>query len=220
VRHDPARQALAAAIAAATSADAAAAHSREVLARAESFLNQAKVRRVQAEEALSRTLAEHSENLVSAIASGASPTSGAEVRTARARLADAEDELAAAIAAFEKLSAAVADPEAISLETKRAVEKEIAVVVGAHVAPLLEAAQRAQHIYFEHCVALSEAKRLLHPWGGEYKAADHFLASAGLAFHRHVTTSNVPSAAAIEWRRAVGALTVDATVRLPIPQAR
>lgn len=111
MRSDPARQALAAAIAAASVAEAAHERARTVLARAEGFVEQAGVRRVEAEEALSKVLAEQGDNLASAIASGSSTDVGGAVRTARARLIDCEDELEAAKAALVKLRDAVQEPE-------------------------------------------------------------------------------------------------------------
>src|ERR1700688_2042116 len=100
MKHDPARRTLVTAITAALAVDATVMRSREVLSRAQTFLQETKVRRVEAEETLSKALAEHGENLASAFASGASPNVDGMVRAARARLVDADDELAGATAAF------------------------------------------------------------------------------------------------------------------------
>jgi hypothetical protein len=186
MKHDPPRQALAAAVAAASTADAAVMRSREVLSRAEIFLRQAGVRHVEAEEALSKALAEHGETLASAIASGASPNVGGMVRAARTRLIDAEDELAGATAAFAKLKDSVQGPEEEAVEAKRAVEQAVAGVVAGHVDTLLEDAKRAQFAYIERCAVLNEVRKLLHPWTAEYKALDAFVGAASIAVHQHV----------------------------------
>jgi hypothetical protein len=215
MKHDPTRQALAAAVAAASTADAAVMRSREVLSRAETFLRQAGVRHVGAEEGLSKALAEHGETLASAIASGASPNVGGVVRAARARLIEAEDELAGATAAFAKLKESVQGPDEEALEAKRAVEQAVAGVVAGHVDTLLEDAKRAQFEYVERCAVLNEVRKLLHPWTADYKAVDGFVGAASIVIHQRVF-GGASLAAVEEWRKAVGALTRDATVRLPV----
>jgi hypothetical protein len=215
MKHDPARQVLAAAVAAASTADAAVMRSREVLSRAEIFLRQAGVRHVEAEEALSKALAEHGETLASAIASGASPNVGGMVRAARARLVDAEDELTGATAAFAKLKDSVQRPEEEAVEAKRAVEEAVAGVVAGHVDTLLDDAKRAQFEYVERFAVLAEIRKILHPWTSDHKAVAGFVDMASFAVHRHFNEGG--STAAAEWRQAVEALSRDATMRLPVP---
>jgi hypothetical protein len=215
VKHDPARRTLVTAITATLAVDAAVTRSHEVLGRAESFLRQAGVRRVEAEEALSKALAEHGESLASAIARGASPNVGGTVRAARTRLIDAEDELAGATAAFAKLKDSVQGPEEEAVEAKRAVDEAVAGVVAGHVNTLLEDAKRAQLEYIERCAVLVEVRKLLHPWSADYKALDAFVGAASIAIHQRVF-GGASLAAVEEWRKAVGALTRDATVRLPV----
>jgi hypothetical protein len=214
MKHDPTRQALAAAVAAASTADAAVMRSREVLSRAEMFLRQAGVRHVEAEEALSKALAEHGENLASAIASGASPNVGGMVRAARTRLIDAEDELAGATAAFAKLKDSVQGPEEDAVQAKRVVDEAVAGVVAGHVDTLLDDAKRAQFAYVERCAVLNEVRRVLHPWSSDHKAAVAFVDMAVYAVSRHFNEGS--STAAAEWRKAVEALSRDANVRLPV----
>ena len=215
MKADPARQALAAAIAAASAASAAVMQAREVLSRAEAFLQQAKVRHVEAEDALNKALAESGENIASSlIASGASPNVGGMVRAARARLTDAEDELAGAKAAHAKLRDFVHGPEEDAVQAKRAVDEAVAGVVAGHVDALLEAAKRAQLAYVERCAVLNEVRKIIHPWSADHKAAASFVDGSTFAVSRHFGEG--ASVAAAEWRRSVEALSRDATVRLPV----
>jgi hypothetical protein len=216
VKHDPTRQALATAIKAASTAHAAATQAREALSRAEAFLQQAKGRHVEAEEALNKALAEQGESLASAIASGTAPSVGGAVRAARTRLIDAEDEVAGAKAAVAKLKDAVQGPEDDAAAAKLTVEQAVAGVVGGEVEILLEAARQAQLEYIERCAVLNEVRRLLHPWTADHKAISSFVDAGTLAIHQRIGWASVP--AVEDWRRAVAALSRDATVRLPVPR--
>lgn len=210
---DPAREALAKAITTAEQADAAVTRARAILGRAEGFVKEAGVRRVEAEEALAKAIAGQGEALAKAIGAGGSTVVGDTARAARARLVDADDELEAAKAALERLKAGVQGPEDAATEARRAVEEKIAAVVDGHAEALLRAAQAAQHEYLEMCAVLTEVQRGLHPWSGGHKAVSAFLGSTFFAFNRHLAEGASPAAA--EWRQAVAELGQDANVRLP-----
>lgn len=216
MRPDPARVALAAAIAAASEADKALAQAKGVLERAETFVSEAQSRVDQASAAVSHAVNEQGAALAEAFAGNnqGPPAMGAATRAARMRMADCEDELDASRSTLDKLRDAVREREDAVGEARRAVEEAIAGVISAHAEALLRAAQAAQHEYVERCAVLHEFQRALHPWSGEHKAAANFLGAVHFAVNRHLAEGK--SAAAAEWRAAAAELARDASVRLPV----
>ena len=216
MRADPARVALAAAIAAASEADKALAQAKGVLERAETFVSEAQSRVDQATAAVSHAVNEQGMALAEAFAgTHGSPAMGAATRAARMRMADCEDELAASQSTLQKLRDAVREREDAAGEARRAVDEAVAGVVASHAEALLEAARRAQLEYLERCALLHELQRALHPWSEEHKAAANFLGAVHFAVNRHLAEGK--STAAAEWGQAVAELARDASVRLPIP---
>ena len=139
VRPDPARVALAAAIAAASEADKALAQAKGVLERAETFVSEAQSRVDQASAAVSHAVNEQGAALAEAFAGNnqGPPAMGAATRAARMRMADCEDELDASRSTLDKLRDAVREREDAVGEARRAVDEAIAGVVAAHAEALL-----------------------------------------------------------------------------------
>jgi chromosome segregation ATPase len=212
-RSDPARQALAAAIAEATTAASAAAQARDALGRAETYLVRARHAHDEATALLERATAEQAEKLAVEFASGAAPASTSLVKTARERLASAADDVESMKGAISHLRQTVTEADDELARAKRKVTEAMRPVVTQVAPALMAAAERAQHQYVEAVALLHAAARNLHFQSAEYVIAANFIGRSNDAVASHLGGGKSESAA--KWRAAIEALSRDAYALLP-----
>ncbi len=136
------------------------------------------------------------------------------VRAAREKLADIEDQFAAAKVARERVRDQLAGLEQEAASAKERLRKAQMEVVSYHLDARVAEVERLHSELVEKRAVLWEIKAGLHPWTEAHKRLDNLLMKESLA---RVDSSWDRCAAVVEWRRAMDALSKDANAPIPAP---
>jgi hypothetical protein len=214
---DPAREALAAAITAWREADAAATKAQDAAERAQSALRAANVAKDDATDALAVAKAGEADRLTEALSRGEASSAGNAIRNARQRLAEAEDAIEAASAAYDRLKAATDMPAYEARRAKERLDECIRqVLVGQFERLVAEAAALQADLGQRRAVLRYLVGRAADPGASHHDTSvTNFLYALPFPLEGH-DLSRIQSAPSVApWRDAIEALSKDASAALP-----